>query len=147
MLGVLSAATALAPQRSNNSDTASTPTTTPAEPTATLPEDTRSGELLAVTIDADDPATRDVPRRVTAGDQLQLSVTSKHPDQVEIRAFGQVQPVTPFAPAFFDLLLDKPGIYEVRLLNAARVAGVIEVNPAAQPESARAKGRSRRASP
>lgn len=146
MLGVLSAATALAPQQSDDSKTPTTTTETQVEPTATTPESTRSGELLAVTIDADDAATRNIPRRVTAGDQLQLSVTSTKPDQVEIPAFGQVQPVTPFAPAYFDLLLDKPGIYEVRLLDAGRVAGVIEVSPAARRGSARAKDRSRPAS-
>jgi hypothetical protein len=146
MLGVLSAATALAPQQSQDSKTPTTTTATQVEPTATTPESTRSGALLAVTIDADDPATRSIPRRVTAGDQLQLSVTSTKPDQVEIPAFGQVEPVTPFAPAYFDLLLDKPGIYEVRLLDAGRVAGVIEVSPVAQRESARGKDRAHRAS-
>lgn len=126
MLAVLSAATALAPQPSQDSKT---PAETKAEQIAAEPEPTRNGELLTVTIDADDRATRNVPRRVTAGDQLQLEVTSEKPDQVEIRAFGQLQPVTPYAPAHFDLLLDKPGIYEVRLVEAGRVAGVIEVIP------------------
>ncbi|MFN2612240.1 MAG: hypothetical protein ABR536_02595 [Solirubrobacterales bacterium] len=144
VLGVLTLATALAPQKGND---AKTPAETSTAPNTTVSGQTRKGVLLEVTIDADDAAARNVPRRVTAGDQLQLKVASNSPDQVEIPAFGQVQPVTRDAPAYFDLLLDKPGIYEVKLLEAGRVAGLIQVSPAAQPASNRGKRRSRRGSP
>lgn len=143
MLGVLTLATALAPQRG---DDAKTPAEISTQPKARAPGQERQGVLLKVTIDANDAAARKVPRQVTAGDQLQLQVTSKQPDQVEIPAFGQIQPVTRDTPAYFDLLLDKPGLYEVKLVDAGRLAGVIEVNPAAPPGSDRGKGRSRHGS-
>ena len=65
--------------------------------------------------------------RVRAGDQLALEVVGQEYDLVEIRALGQLEDLDPQSPARFDLLLDEPGTYAVRLTHAQRLIGRIKV--------------------
>ena len=92
-------------------------------PTAKRP---RTGELVRETIDAGrkKPATI----RIALGDQLALTVTARRPDGVAIAGLGELADVDPDAPARFDLLPREPGTYPVRLLDARRIAGRIEVS-------------------
>ena len=79
---------------------------------------------LTRTIDA----TPDIERiELRLGDQLALTVRSGTADQVEIPALGQLENVDPDAPARFDLLPQRPGAFEVRLLDARRTVAKITV--------------------
>ncbi|HSJ16474.1 MAG TPA: hypothetical protein VK920_00095 [Solirubrobacterales bacterium] len=79
---------------------------------------------LTRTIDA----TPDIERiELRLGDQLALTVRSGTADQVEIPALGQLEDVDPDAPARFDLLPQRPGAFEVRLLDARRTVAKITV--------------------
>jgi hypothetical protein len=61
------------------------------------------------------------------GDQLSLTVRSRAGGQVEIPAFGLIEDVGPSDPARFDLLAERPGEFEVRLVDRKRVLGRIVV--------------------
>jgi hypothetical protein len=98
-----------------------------------------SGELLRQTIEAE--AAR--PERIAArvGDQLALTVNARAFRQVEIPSFGLLEPAEPGAPAHFDILLDRPGSFLVRLLESGRAIARIEARkPARISRSARSAG-------
>jgi hypothetical protein len=61
------------------------------------------------------------------GDELQLTVDADRPDQVEIPALDQVEPVDLGAPAHFDILADQAGDYPVRLVEANRAVARIVI--------------------
>jgi hypothetical protein len=106
--------------QARNGSTSSVTTTT----VAPLP----TGKLLHRTIATDDPTPKRI--KLNLGDQLELTVTSaKLADQVEIPAFGELENVDPNLPARFDLLALEPGSFAVRLVEAKRVIGRIEVAP------------------
>jgi hypothetical protein len=119
LLAVSSVAAALVPVDPEGlSDDSSTTSTTPKRE---LPP----GRLVPKTIAADRPHPAVV--RIDLGDQLQLRVTSRRADQVEIPRLGELQDVDRFAPADFDLLPFEAGSYPIRLVEAKRRIGRIVV--------------------
>jgi hypothetical protein len=137
LLFLSSLAAALAPVENRSAD--EDPPATPA-PTKTASDD---GELVQATVVAG--ALR--PRPVTAhvGDQLRLRVIGSRPATVEIAAFGVTEDLDPLAPARFDLFLDRPGKFLVRVLGTGRELGriVVRPSPGARKERAGAPARSR----
>jgi hypothetical protein len=75
------------------------------------------------------------------GDQLALTVRSGATDQIEVPAFGVIEDVAPGDPARFDLLPDRTGVFSVRLLEARRTIGSIEVGPTRPPRRPRSRTR------
>jgi hypothetical protein len=121
LLVVSSIAAALAPVRDSSDEPATTP-----EPTAD--EQPRSG-FVRRTIDA---ATHEREAiAIKRGEQVELIVRAARTDQVEVVGLGEIEDVDPNAPARFDLLPREPGIYPVRMLDAGRTLGSIEVSPSA----------------
>ena len=103
--------------------------------TATEPESRgRLLEPLAIRVGADRKVVV-VPMEV--GDQLPLTVRSKASDQLEIAALGLLEPVSPEAPARFDILATAPGTYGMRLVEADDVVARIEVS---KPSKAKEPG-------
>jgi hypothetical protein len=96
-------------------------TSTPIEPAAGRP----SARTVVQTIDAD--ARRPKPIRLSRGDRLVLTVRSPRPTQVEIGGLGQLEDADPESPARFDLLLDEPGEYGIRLVRPPETIGRIVV--------------------
>ena len=85
--------------------------------------------------DGDD---QDVPTvRIALGDQLQLTVHARRPDEVEIPAVGELREVGPDAPARFDLLPFETGTFVVRLVGADRTVARIEVERRTEAPSVR----------
>jgi hypothetical protein len=119
LLVVSSIAAALAPVR----DTGEEPSTTTSPSTAPPPQ----ARTVTRTIDAGDDER--VAIAIERGDQLELTVRAGRTDLVEIDGLGELEDVTPDAPAHFDLLPREPGIYVVRMLDAGRTLGSIEVAP------------------
>jgi len=117
LLLVSSLAAALIPiEQSHDSSSTTTTTTAAAKP---------SGRLLIRRIDAGARKPEEI--RMHVGDQLQLSVDSDVPDQVEIPALDQIEPVDNGSPARFDLLVDQARSYPVRLVEADKTVGRIVV--------------------
>ena len=127
LLFLSSLAAALIPvERSSENDSSTTPTT---QPSATA--DT-AGELLTRRINAADNKPQTI--RMRLGDQLQLSVEAGAPNQVEIPAFDQLEPVDLGSPATFDLLPDAAGRYPVKLVIGNRTVGrIVVVGPRRPP--------------
>jgi hypothetical protein len=93
------------------------------------------GELVRERIDAMEPTPEVISIRV--GDQLTLTVTSRRADEVEIPALGELRFVAPLAPARFDFFAREEGTYAIRLLDADRTIGRIEVSPRPDPRASR----------
>jgi hypothetical protein len=108
LLVLSSAVAALIPVERAARDESSTSTTTTAQ------EPPAAGELVRRRIDADakEPATIQIAK----GDQLELTVTSSKPGQVEIEALGVLEDVDEFFPARLDLLPADRGSYPVHLV-------------------------------
>ncbi len=108
LLVLSSAVAALIPvERDAVEETSSSTTTTAQEPA-------ESGELLRRKINAD--AKKPTTIRLAKGDQLEVTVTSSKPGQVEIAALGVFEGVDEFFPARLDLLPVDQGTYPVRLV-------------------------------
>lgn len=128
LLVVSSAAAALVPTVERSRDDTSTTTT------ETTTQAARQGDLVKRTLDAD-------PRRGTtieldAGDRLELIVKSQDVVQIEIPSLGLLENAAPLDPARFDLLLDRPGTHEVRvLMPQRRIADIVVAAPGAQKRS------------
>ena len=121
LLGVSTVAAALVPvERQAGDEETTTSTTTGAN---TEPR----GALLRRSIDANARTPKTIVMRV--GDQLELAVRFRRADQVEIPALGELEDVDPDTPARFDLLPFERGRYSVRLVEAERRIGAIDVRP------------------
>jgi hypothetical protein len=73
-----------------------------------------------------------VPRRgrviaAEPGRRISLDIASGETDLVSIPALGLLEDVAPGAPAHFDLRIEEPGSYAVRLMEQARTVATIEV--------------------
>lgn len=126
LLGLTALATSLAPRPTTPGGALSTPAATPSAVPSVDATETRAGRELTRTISADSGAR---PARVRAhvGDTLRLAVRGTLLDAVEIEGFGELEAITPEAPARFELLLEEPGEFGVTLTEAKRSVGVLEV--------------------
>jgi hypothetical protein len=70
---------------------------------------------------------RTIPARV--GDHLELTVESDRIDQATIQGLDEIQSVDATTPARFDTLLDHAGRFQVRMVDANKVVGVLDVKP------------------
>jgi hypothetical protein len=92
--------------------------------------------------------------RVLSGDELRLMVAAPFGDDIEIPGLGLTQPVTPFAPASFDLLALRRGTYPVRAVDSGLLAGrLLVARPGSRrcgvsrPEAPRERGSTRSCAP
>jgi hypothetical protein len=73
--------------------------------------------------------------RLEVGDQLALEVVGQEHDLVEIEGLGRLDDLDTASPARFNLIVDEPGSYAVRLTEAGTLIGRIEVSqPAGAPD-------------
>jgi hypothetical protein len=93
----------------------------PANTGGRAPAPTKTGLLLVSRMRISNRPPKTV--RIERGDELRLEVAAPFGDDVEIPALGLTASVTPFAPAQFDLLATEIGIFPVRTVDSARLAG------------------------
>jgi hypothetical protein len=95
-------------------------------PTPTPGEVRTDGETITAGLSADlGAAPRDV--RVPRGDMLELTVTGNQVDTVSIPGLDVLEPLDPASPALVELLADTPGRYAIRLIEANRRIGTLDV--------------------
>jgi hypothetical protein len=82
--------------------------------------------VIARTLVAD-PGHAPTIVRARVGDTVQLTVKGDVLDSVEIAGLDQISTLEPGSPADLELLADTRGHYEIRLLDAARSIGRLEV--------------------
>jgi plastocyanin len=102
-------------------------TTDEAEETTTEKRPAKAGtrgEFVEATLDAE--ARRPERISVQAGDQLALTVEARAFHEVEIPSFGLLEPAEAGAPARFDLLIERPGSFLVRLGDRGRAIARID---------------------
>jgi hypothetical protein len=93
-----------------------------------------SGRLIEKSVQA---PSKDPPKvRMRPGDQLELTVRTRTPTQVEIPRLGQLEDAAPDAPAHFSFLASSAGRFEARALGAGPVATILvkEGPPPAEEE-------------
>jgi hypothetical protein len=100
-------------------DQATRPETTPTTP-APPP-----GAQATRTVEGTLPADEEVEARV--GDLVTLTVESDEIGGVQLPDFGETEPVSPEAPAIFDLLPTEPGRYEVVSAETGEEIGALVV--------------------
>ena len=96
------------------------------EPTPTLSAPERT--TVKVDIAASPKRPRTIPAHV--GDHLLLTVESDGIDTVTIPALDETRPVSSTTPAQFDTLLSQSGRFDIRMQDANKVVGVLDVKPA-----------------
>jgi hypothetical protein len=123
LMGLTALAASVAPRDPAVRDERRQATPTPSATTTTGPATIRTVER---TISAD--AER--PQRVVVeeGDIVQLEVASSQVDSVVF--MDEVEPVEPESDARFNVLADEVAEHEIRLLDADRVIGTLEVRAA-----------------
>jgi hypothetical protein len=128
LMGLTALTAGLAP-REPAEESRSTPTPTPAAPSAEPqpPEDSAAGDLAepGVTQHVIDASEGARPKRVTAttGERLRITVEGDVLGSVELGDNVAIEQISPEAPASFELLPDKPGDYEITLVEADRRIG------------------------
>jgi Flp pilus assembly protein CpaB len=131
LLAVSTLAAALVPPQAQRDGTTSATDTNRKDSKRPRERRPPPGRLVSRTIEVSPHGTDRIELR--RGDQLALAVRSRVADQVEIPAFGGLDDVAPDAPARFNLLLDRSGVFSVRLLEARRTIARIKVGPTRRP--------------
>jgi hypothetical protein len=88
----------------------------------------RPGRLIEVRAGTRSPRPESIHAR--PGDQLELTVRSATPGQIEIPRFGLLEDAGPDMPAHFSVFFDEPGRFNVRLATTGRVVARIVVSGA-----------------
>jgi hypothetical protein len=91
------------------------------------PVDTVERTTVTAEIGAKPTRARTIAARV--GDHLQLTVENDRIDSVTIEGLDLTKPVDGTTPARFDTLLDRDGRFQVKLQDADKVVGVLDVKP------------------
>ncbi|HEX3318446.1 MAG TPA: hypothetical protein VHR88_10530 [Solirubrobacteraceae bacterium] len=99
------------------------PRDTPPALAPTLSEPERT--TVKVDIGASPVHPRTIPAHV--GDHLLLTVESDRIDTVTIPGLDEVSPVSATTPAQFDTLIGKAGRFDVRMQDANKVVGVLDI--------------------
>jgi hypothetical protein len=116
VLVVSTVGTALLAPRPDSVPEDETTTTTAAQ----APNDAESGRLIEKTVQSTSRRPRTV--RMRLGDQLELTVRTREPAQVEIPRLGLIEDAAPDAPAHFSILPPDPEKLVVRVDGGGTVA-------------------------
>ena len=119
LLGTSTLAAALVPTPPPGEDTSSSSTSPRTSPVPA------GGELVEVKLDVD--AKRPPTVRAALGDQVSIVVRSSEAAQIQIERLGLLNDVLPLSPARFDILANRTGRFEVRLIEPDRRLGIIDV--------------------
>ena len=124
LLGLTALATALAPRPRLDRQQSATPQ--PAPPVAPTPAaEPAQPRLVERTLEAD--PDRPVVVRARVGDTVRLVVRGDILDSVEVEGTGEIEQVEPDSPARFELLADERATHGIRLVDAGRRIGRLEI--------------------
>jgi hypothetical protein len=98
-------------------------------PPSTLPAAAGGTEPIERTISADPGAKTSAPIRLERGQILQLEVTGDVLDSVIVEGLDRMDGIEPLTPARFQVLAERPGLYPIRLVEADRRIGELEITP------------------
>lgn len=102
---------------------------------APQPEDTptssapRPGPTPTTVPDSISADGTDQTVKARVGDLIQLEVTGDVLDQVQIERLDRFDPIEPTTPARFEVIPETAGVYPIRLVEADRRIGRLEISP------------------
>jgi hypothetical protein len=90
------------------------------------PRATQSPETVEATL-----TTTDADQRVQAqvGDLIRLEIMGDVLDQVQIERLDRIDAIEPLTPARFEVIPETPGVYPIRLIEADRRIGRLDIRP------------------
>lgn len=128
LLGLTALAASLAPRPRVTDPGAAAPRA--ASPSPASPADSGGGSRrVVVTVKADE-GTRPAIVRARPGDVVELTVEGDVLESVELEGLNEIEPLEPGSPARFEVLADTEGRYAIRLIDAGRRIGRIDVRAA-----------------
>ena len=125
LLGLTALATALAPRPRLDRQQSATPQPAPTVAPTPAAEPARP-RVVERTLEAD--PERPVVVRASVGDTVRLVVRGDVLDSVEIEGLAEIEQVEPDSPARFELLAEEPASHEIRLLDADKRIGRLEIS-------------------
>jgi hypothetical protein len=90
------------------------------------PPPSRTPDVVEESISAEQD-DQSVPARV--GDLIRLEVTGDLIDQVQIERLDRIDPIEPTTPARFEIIPETAGVYPIRLVDADRRIGRLDIKP------------------
>jgi len=130
LLGLTALAASLAPRPPVADPGAGAPRS--ASPTPAPSADAGGGSRRVVMTVKADEGTRPATVRSRPGDVVELTVEGDVLDSVELEGLNEIEPLEPGSPARFEILTDNEGRYPIRLIDAGRRIGRIDVRGAAR---------------
>ena len=90
------------------------------------PATARSVDVIERELKADGTDQSIVAR---VGDLIRFEVAGDYLDQVEIERLDRIDPIEPLTPARFEVIADAAGVYPIRLVDADRRIGRLDIRP------------------
>jgi hypothetical protein len=130
LVAVLMGLTALAasvapPPDPARRDRGATPTPTPTPPEA--PPDTAVSGVVSAHVEVGPPGSRLTRVRAREGNTVTLDVSGDVVDAVVVDDLPVIEPIDPDTPAHLEIVPSAPGRYPIRLLDADRQIGILDV--------------------
>jgi hypothetical protein len=125
LLGLTALAAALAPRPRVTGPNATAPRASSPTPAPT-PDPAAGSRRVVETLKADD-GVRPATVRARLGDVVELTVEGDLLDSVELEGLNEIEPLEPGSPARFEVLAEAEGRFGVRLIDADRRIGRIDV--------------------
>jgi hypothetical protein len=98
----------------------------PDDPSPPAPRAAQTPEIVEASLNTTD-ADQSVAARV--GDLIKLEVAGDVLDQVQIERLDRIDAVEPTTPARFEVIPETAGVYPIRLIEADRRIGRLEITP------------------
>jgi hypothetical protein len=98
----------------------------PDDPAPAAPRAAQTPEIVEATLNTTD-ADQGIPARV--GDLIRFEVAGDVLDQVQIERLDRIDAVEPTTPARFEVIPETAGVYPIRLIEADRRIGQLEIKP------------------
>ena len=124
LLGLTALATALAPRSPVDRQRTATPQPAPTVAPSPAVEPAKP-RVVERTLEAD--PERPVVVRARVGDTVRLVIRGDILDSVEVEGLAEIEQVEPDSPALFELLAEEPASHEIRLIDADKRIGRLEI--------------------
>ncbi|MGI8779640.1 MAG: hypothetical protein ACR2L8_05650 [Solirubrobacteraceae bacterium] len=88
-----------------------------------------AGRLVELSLSAAPSSGEDQRVKAHVGDLIELEVSGDLLDTVQIERLDRLDPVEPTTPARFNLIAEEAGVYPIRLVEADRRIGRLDIRP------------------
>jgi len=89
----------------------------------------RAGTVVEANLSAEPGAGEDQSVKARVGDVIELEVSGDLLDTIQIERLDRLDAVEPTTPARFNLIAEEAGVYPIRLVEADRRIGRLDIRP------------------